>query len=235
MSRTRAAPAAAAACMRSARTRARCRHRPRAAAGEGDPPSPLRLSGLRRGGGAGAGPGAADHRRDGDRGAAGPRAGGQVRRFSAALSPVADLRPAGHRARPLHALRLGRAGLLVAGAVVAPAAPARHGLDPDLRRRHHVPVLEAGGGPRPGVWGYVRDDRPFGGNPPPAVAFFYAEDRKGEHPAATWPGSRASCRRTPTPASRACYENRPPGPILAVCWAHTIRTQSSVARHGGSG
>ena len=57
-----------------------------------------------------------------------------------------DLRPARGRARPLHAVRLGGPGLLVAGAAVAPAAPARHGLDPDLRRRHHA----AGARPRPG-------------------------------------------------------------------------------------
>jgi YD repeat-containing protein len=48
------------------------------AAGEGDPPPALRLPGLRGGGGAGAGPGAADHRRDGDRGAPRARAGRQV-------------------------------------------------------------------------------------------------------------------------------------------------------------
>ena len=162
------------------------RHRPRPAAGEGDPPTPLRLPGLRGGGGAGPAPGAADHRRDGDRGAAGARAGGQVRRFPAALPPGADLRPARDRARPLHALRLGGPGLLVAGAAVAPAAPARHELDPDLRRRHAL----AGARPRPGpdqdrgLWGYAVDDRPWGGSTPPAVVYLYAEDRKGEHPAA---------------------------------------------------
>jgi transposase len=32
------------------------------------------------------------------------------------------------------------------------------------------------------VWGYVRDDRPFGGPDPPAVAFFYSPDRGGAHP-----------------------------------------------------
>jgi hypothetical protein len=80
------------------------------------------------------GTGMADHQRDGDRSPAGACAGGQVRRFPAALSPSSDLRPAGYRARPLHLVRLGWAGLLVAGAALAPAAPARHELDPDLRR-----------------------------------------------------------------------------------------------------
>src|SRR5688500_503149 len=47
---------------------------------------------------------------------------------------AANLRPARDRARPLHALRLGGPSLLVAGAAVALAAPARAGLNPDLRR-----------------------------------------------------------------------------------------------------
>jgi transposase len=51
----------------------------------------------------------------------------------------------GHRARPLHLVRLGRPGVLVAGAAVAPAAPACHELDPDLRRRYPA----AGARPRP--------------------------------------------------------------------------------------
>ena len=56
-------------------------------------------------------PGAADHRRDGDRGPARARAGGQVRRFPALVPPGAGSSPGkGVDARPLHAVRLGRAG-----------------------------------------------------------------------------------------------------------------------------
>src|ERR671939_307574 len=50
-----------------------------AAAGEGDPPPPLRLPSLRGSGGTSPCPGAAGHRRDGERGPARARAGGQVR------------------------------------------------------------------------------------------------------------------------------------------------------------
>jgi transposase len=32
------------------------------------------------------------------------------------------------------------------------------------------------------LWAYVRDDRPFAGPAPPAVAFFYSPDREGIHP-----------------------------------------------------
>src|SRR4051794_14894735 len=40
------------------------------------------------------------------------------------------------------------------------------------------------------LWGYAIDDRPWGGGTPPAVVYLYAEDRKGEHPAAHLAGFR---------------------------------------------
>jgi hypothetical protein len=47
-----------------------------------------------------------------------------------------------------------------------------------------VPVLEPGlGKTRAGrLWCYVRDDRPFAGQAPPAALYRYSPDRKGEHP-----------------------------------------------------
>jgi transposase len=75
------------------------------------------------------------------------------------------------------------------------------------------------------VWGYVRDDRPFGGPDPPAVAIFYSPDRGGEHPErhlASFAGilqadAYAGLNRLYTP-------EREPGPILeAACWAHARR------------
>ena len=32
------------------------------------------------------------------------------------------------------------------------------------------------------IWTYVRDDRPFGGQHPPAALFYYSRNRAGEHP-----------------------------------------------------
>jgi transposase len=32
------------------------------------------------------------------------------------------------------------------------------------------------------IWTYVRDDRPFGGQDPPAALFYYSRNRAGEHP-----------------------------------------------------
>ena len=47
-----------------------------------------------------------------------------------------------------------------------------------------VPVLAPGTGrTKTGrLWTYVRDERPFAGERPPAALFFYSPDRKGEHP-----------------------------------------------------
>ena len=47
-----------------------------------------------------------------------------------------------------------------------------------------VPVLAPGTGKtRTGrIWTYVRDERPFAGERPPAALFFYSPDRKGQHP-----------------------------------------------------
>ena len=213
------------------------RHHPGPAAGEGDPPPPLRLPGLRGGGGAGAGSRTADHGRDGDRGPARARAGGQVRRFPAPLPPGADLRPARDRARPLHPVRLGRPGLLVAGAAVAPLAPARDGLDPDLRRRHHA----AGARPRPGP----DQDRPavglrhrrpaVGRGTPPAVVFLYAEDRRGEHPATHLAGFRGVLQVDGYGGFKSLLESRPPGEIrLAFCWAHCRRRFYEIHQATGS-
>jgi hypothetical protein len=86
-------------------------------AGAGDPPAAVWVPGLRGSGRASTGAGASDRRRHGHRGAAGPRAGQQVRRSSAAVPPGADLRPSGCDAGSFHALQLGRPRLLVAGAV----------------------------------------------------------------------------------------------------------------------
>ncbi len=49
-----------------------------------------------------------------------------------------------------------------------------------------LPVLDPGRGrTKTGrLWGYAIDDRPWQGSTPPAVVYLYAEDRRGEHPAA---------------------------------------------------
>ena len=74
-----------------------------------------------------------------------------------------------------------------------------------------APVLEPGLGrtKRGYFWAMARDDRPWGGKDPPAVVYFYSQDRKGEHPRlqphrgegrARHAGSSQALRRSP-PAS----------------------------------
>jgi transposase len=75
------------------------------------------------------------------------------------------------------------------------------------------------------LWNYVRDDRPFGGPDPPAVAFFYSPDRAGEHPERHLAGFAGILQADAYAGFNRLYEpNRRPGPILeAACWSHARR------------
>src|SRR3954469_23150954 len=75
------------------------------------------------------------------------------------------------------------------------------------------------------VWGYVRDDRPFGGPDPPAGAFFYSPARKGEHPERPLAGFAGILQADAYAGFDRLYAaGREPGPILeAACWAHARR------------
>src|SRR3954463_16545666 len=101
-----------------------------------------------------------------------------------------------------------------------------------------LPVLDPGRGrTKTGRrWGYAVDDRPWTGSAPPAVVYLYAEDRKGEHPAAHLADFQGILQVDGYGGFKGLLENRPPGAIrLAFCWAQTIRTQSGIGRHGGAG
>lgn len=60
-----------------------------------------------------------------------------------------------------------------------------------------VPIMAKGKTITGRLWYYVRDDRPFGGNDPPSVVFYYSRDRRGDHPDAWSP----------------CYATRLKGPV----------------------
>src|SRR3954447_10782759 len=101
-----------------------------------------------------------------------------------------------------------------------------------------LPVLDPGRGPtKTGrLWGYAIDDRPWGGSTPSAVVYLYAEDRKGEHPAAHLAQFRGVLQVDGYSGFKRLLENRPPGEVrLAFCWAHTIRTQSKSRGWGRAG
>src|ERR1700677_3142820 len=83
------------------------------------------------------------------------------------LSTLADLVGACTAAlQPLHAL--------IEAHVLA--AERLHGDDTT------VPILAKGKTIKGHIWAYVRDDKPFGGQGPPAALFYASRDRAGEHP-----------------------------------------------------
>jgi len=91
-----------------------------------------------------------------------------------------------------------------------------------------VPVLAPGlGRTKTGrLWVYVRDDRPFCGIAPPAAAYFYSPDRRGEHPASHMATFAGLLQADGYAGFEALYGARraAPGPITEVaCWAHCRR------------
>src|SRR3712207_5514377 len=100
-----------------------------------------------------------------------------------------------------------------------------------------LPVLDPGRGrTKTGcLWGYAIDDRPWGGETPPAVLYLYAEDRKGEHPATHLAEFRGILQVDGYGGFKRLLENRPPGAIrLAFCWAHCRRRFYEIHRATGS-
>jgi transposase len=88
-----------------------------------------------------------------------------------------------------------------------------------------VPVLGKGKTDTGRCWVYVRDDRPFGGQAPPAAMFYYSRDRKGEHPQRHLAGYAGLFQADAFDGYRPLYlPERRAGPILEVaCWAHARR------------
>jgi transposase len=86
-----------------------------------------------------------------------------------------------------------------------------------------VPVLAPGNGQtKTGrLWTYVRDDRPWGDQTPPAVWFAYTPDRKGEHPKAHLSGFTGTLQADGYAGYDAVYEG---GRVKeAACMAHVRR------------
>lgn len=85
-----------------------------------------------------------------------------------------------------------------------------------------VPVLDPGRGKtKTGrLWCYARDDRPFGGQAPPAVLYCYSPDRKGEHPRAHLASFRGILQADGYAGYAGLYDR---GVTEAACWAHARR------------
>ncbi|MFM2043285.1 MAG: hypothetical protein RLY86_1861 [Pseudomonadota bacterium] len=88
-----------------------------------------------------------------------------------------------------------------------------------------VPVLAKGKTDTGRIWVYVRDDRPFGGQAPPAALFHYSRDRGGTHPEqhlAGWTGLLQADAYAGY--DRLYAADREPAPVTsALCWAHGRR------------
>jgi transposase len=88
-----------------------------------------------------------------------------------------------------------------------------------------VPVLARNKTVTGRLWAYVRDDRPFGGQDPPAAMFFYSRDRGGEHPRRHLSGWTGILQADAYAGFGDLYDGkRSPGPVAeAACWAHGRR------------
>ena len=86
-----------------------------------------------------------------------------------------------------------------------------------------APVLDPGRGrTKTGqLWAYARDDRPWGGSDPPAVAYVYAPDRKASQPIMHLAGFKGVLQVDGYAGYRALAEK---GDVnLAFCWSHVRR------------
>ncbi|MFL4999610.1 MAG: IS66 family transposase [Xanthobacteraceae bacterium] len=88
-----------------------------------------------------------------------------------------------------------------------------------------VPVLAKGKTTTGRVWVYVRDDRPFGGQDPPAAVFHYSRDRCAEHPHTHLAGYGGILQADAYAGFNRLYEEkRQPAPLTeAACWSHARR------------
>jgi transposase len=95
-------------------------------------------------------------------------------------------------------------------------------LDPRIRRSHG----KAHGVKEGRIWTYVRDDRPWGGTDPPAVAYHFSPDRKGEHPQRHLADFKGVLQADAYGGFAKLYDAAPgtaPRIREAACWAHLRR------------
>jgi len=63
------------------------------------------------------------------------------------------------------------------------------------------------------IWVYVRDDRPWCGDDPPGVAYFFSADRKGEHPQEHLKDFKGILQADAYSGFKALYEPGPDGKV----------------------
>ena len=102
-----------------------------------------------------------------------------------------------------------------------------------------VPVLAPGNGrTKTGrFWVYLRDERPFGSAVPPAVAYRYTPDRKGEHPQSHLASFAGFLHADGYAGFGDLYEAKGEEPARVTevaCWAHARRKFFDVHAANGS-
>ncbi len=100
------------------------------------------------------------------------------------------------------------------------------------------PVLDPGRGKtKTGyLWAIARDDRPWGGSDPPAVAYTYAPGRGGEHARALLAGFSGTLQVDGYAGYNGLADaNRSGGAVtLAFCWSHFRRQFYDIAKGGNA-
>tara|TARA_B100001059_G_scaffold213429_1_gene229265 strand:- start:52 stop:1677 length:1626 start_codon:yes stop_codon:yes gene_type:complete len=88
-----------------------------------------------------------------------------------------------------------------------------------------VPLLAKGGTQTARLWTYVRDDRPFGGDSPPAALFHFSRDRGMANPNRHLAGWQGILQADAYGGYNDLYRaDRDPGPVeSALCWSHARR------------
>ncbi len=87
------------------------------------------------------------------------------------------------------------------------------------------------------IWTYVRDDRPWRGADPPAVAYLYSPDRQGKHPRAHLANFEGILQADAYSGFKALYGPGPDGIVRvreAACWARLRRAFHDVWKATGS-
>ena len=88
-----------------------------------------------------------------------------------------------------------------------------------------MPILAKGKTDTGRIWTYVRDDRPFGGQSPPAALYYASRDRRREHPERHLKSFTGILRADAYGGYNRLFKvDRDPGPLTqALCWAHSRR------------
>lgn len=88
-----------------------------------------------------------------------------------------------------------------------------------------VPILAKGKTITGRIWTYVRDDRPYAGQAPPAAVYYASSDRRGEHPQRHLQTFAGILQTDAYSGFNPLFDaQRQPAPITsALCWSHARR------------